>query len=61
MENFTCKRGDNNFYVEIKSMENHTWQGNVTWMEGNRSEYFRSTLELMKLIDSTLEKRATAS
>lgn len=61
MEKFTCKRGENTFLVEIRGMENHTWQGNVTWIEGNRSEYFRSALELMKLIDSTLSDRATAS
>ena len=42
------------FVVEIKSQENHTWQGTITWVEGKKKENFRSALELIRLIDSTL-------
>lgn len=35
-------------------MEKDTWQGKVTWAEKNRSQYFRSALELLKLMDRAL-------
>jgi len=42
------------FVVEIKSTANHTWQGSVAWVEGKKKEYFRSGLELMRLLDSAI-------
>lgn len=42
------------FVVEVKSQENSTWQGTITWVEGKKKENFRSALELIRLIDSTL-------
>lgn len=45
-----------NFIVEVISQENHTWQGCITWVEGKRKENFRSALEMLRLIDSTLEE-----
>ncbi len=42
------------FVVEIKSQENHSWQGTITWVEGKKKENFRSALELIRLMDSTL-------
>ncbi len=47
----------NSFVIEVKSQENYTWQGTITWVEGKKKENFRSALELMKLIDSTLGKK----
>ena len=31
-------------------------QGKVTWVEEQREQYFRSALELIKLIDGAVEK-----
>ena len=45
-----------NFVVSVKSQENHTWQGTVSWVEGKKQVNFRSALELLKLMDSALEK-----
>ena len=42
------------FIVQVKCMEHDTWQGKLTWAEKNRSQYFRSTLELLKLMDRAL-------
>ena len=42
------------FVIEVKSQENSTWQGTITWVEGKKKENFRSALELIRLIDSTL-------
>lgn len=44
----------NSFVIEVKSQENHTWQGTITWVEGKKKENFRSALEMMRLMDSTL-------
>lgn len=45
----------NSFLVEIDSCQHESWQGSIRWMEGNKKEYFRSALELIKLMDSTIE------
>ena len=42
------------FVVRILNTQNATWQGTVTWTDGRRTEPFRSALELIRLIDSTL-------
>lgn len=42
------------FIVEIQHQEKGSWQGKVTWAEGGRKEVFRSTLELIKMMDSAV-------
>lgn len=44
------------FVVKILNTQNATWQGTIDWMDGRRSEAFRSALELIKLIDSALPR-----
>ena len=41
------------FIVRIQYRQNATWQGEVTWAEKDKTQSFRSALELLKLIDST--------
>lgn len=43
-----------NFVIEVKCRENHTWQGTIQWVEGKKKENFRSALELIRLMDSAL-------
>ncbi|MCR5468619.1 MAG: hypothetical protein K6F37_06630 [Lachnospiraceae bacterium] len=43
------------FVVHVLGTENATWQGNVLWADRDESTNFRSTLELIKLIDGALE------
>ena len=43
------------FIVNILQLQNASWQGTVTWVEDNKTQSFRSALELIRLIDSTLE------
>lgn len=50
----TNKSISQSFVIEVKSQENHSWQGTITWVEGKRKEYFRSALEMIRLMDSTL-------
>ncbi len=43
------------FLVQVQNDQNATWQGTLRWIEKNENMPFRSTLELIKLIDSALE------
>ena len=53
-EKMPLGNSNQSFVIEVKSQENHTWQGTITWVEGKKKENFRSALELIRLIDSTL-------
>ncbi len=51
------KKGDiGSFIIRVKYRQNTTWQGEVIWVEKDERKYFRSALELLKLIDSALEE-----
>ena len=39
------------FIVKIEFCQHGTWQGQVTWAEENRTERFRSALELVRLME----------
>lgn len=40
--------------MKVDACQNESWQGRVVWAEENKTEYFRSTLELIKLMDAAL-------
>lgn len=42
------------FALRILFRQNASWQGSVSWLEGEREETFRSVLELLFLMDSAL-------
>lgn len=44
------------FYIQIYYRQNSSWQGEVRWQNGSQKMYFRSVLELLKLLDSACEK-----
>lgn len=43
------------FVVQVQYRQNSTWQGQVVWSEKNQSKPFRSSLELIRLMDSAME------
>ena len=48
------KKGQNTgetFIINVKCRQNHTWQGTVKWIEGQKEVPFRSALELIKLME----------
>ena len=49
------RRKKASFAVELMYQQHTTWQGLVTWLDKDKKQFFRSTLELMRLIDSTLK------
>lgn len=52
------KNASQSFVIEVKSQENHSWQGTITWVEGKQKEHFRSALEMIRLMDSTLNSES---
>lgn len=51
----TEQRGkDSTFIIHVKYRQNASWQGEVTWVDKQKKEYFRSALELVRLIDSAV-------
>ncbi|MCI8951406.1 MAG: hypothetical protein HFG49_15470 [Lachnospiraceae bacterium] len=42
------------FLIHIIEDQNATWQGDITWINENKTERFRSLLELIKLMDAAV-------
>ena len=45
------------FALRVLFRQNTSWQGSVSWLEGEREESFRSVLELLFLLDSAVATR----
>ena len=43
------------FIVRVQNRQNSSMQGRVTWVEKNKTVFFRSAWEMIRLIDSALE------
>lgn len=50
--------GKATFIVQVQFQQNATWQGSIHWSEENKTQHFRSTLELIKLMDEAISKKA---
>ena len=46
------------FIIKILNKQHSTWQGSVTWVEEQKTQNFRSALELLKMIDGALDEEA---
>lgn len=44
------------FVIRVQHRQHSSWQGMVTYLDRNQTVYFRSALELIKIIDSTLDE-----
>ena len=55
-EKMPINKSNQSFVVEVKCQENHTWQGTIHWVEGQKKEKFRSALEMIRLMDSVLSE-----
>lgn len=47
---------NNTFIVKVMREQNDTWQGSITWAEENRTEYFRSALEMISLMNDAIKQ-----
>lgn len=56
-EELLSRHGDiGTFIIRVQHRQNSSWQGLVTWTEGEETVPFRSVLELIKMIDGAVEK-----
>ena len=42
--------------MRVQHRQHSSWQGRVTYLEKDKTVYFRSALELMKIIDGALDE-----
>mgnify|MGYP000888378805 FL=1 len=42
------------FIIQVQFRQNSSWQGTITWTEKKKTLRYRSTLEMLKLMDSAL-------
>lgn len=55
-EELLNKHGDlGTFFVQVQHRQNNSWQGRVTWMEENKTVYFRSIWEMLKLMENAID------
>jgi hypothetical protein len=59
LENEQGKRAT--FIVQVQFRQNATWQGTITWADEKKTSRFRSTLEMVKLMDNALAESGEAS
>ena len=43
------------FVIHVRYRQNSTWQGDIFWAEKQEKVFFRSVLEMLKLIDNALD------
>ncbi len=42
------------FVVEVVDHQRSTWQGHISWVQGNKKISFRSVMEMLYLMDSVI-------
>lgn len=59
-EELLSQHGDlGSFIIRVQHRQNSSWQGRITWMEQDKTLYFRSIWEMIKLIASAIETSET--
>ena len=55
-EELLGRHGDlGTFIIRVQHRQNSSWQGRITWMDQDKTVYFRSMWEMLKLVDSALD------
>ena len=55
-EELLGRHGDlGTFIIRVQHRQNSSWQGLLTWMHQDKTVYFRSMWEMLKLVDSPLD------
>ena len=48
------EKGNHTFIVKILNEQNETWQGSITWVDTNEVQYFRSALEMLRMMGDAI-------
>lgn len=49
------QKGKATFVIKVLFRQNATWQGKIQWVEENKTQNFRSELEMLKLMDDAIK------
>ncbi|MEA5012133.1 MAG: hypothetical protein VB100_10495 [Angelakisella sp.] len=60
-ENQSARGTAATFVVQVRYRQNATWQGSVKWVDTGKSQNFRSTLELINLMEGALQSTQDAT
>ena len=52
---------NNTFIVRVENRQNGTWQGKIIWADEDRTEHFRSVLEMLGLMEEAMAGGAQAA
>lgn len=56
-QNNTAENGKKaTFIVNVQFRQNATWQGTIRWVEKQKTQRFRSELEMIKLMDEAIDR-----
>ena len=50
----TQAKGEATFVIHVQFRQNATWQGTIQWVDEKKEQHFRSTLEMLRLLDDAL-------
>jgi len=53
-QNHLSRKNKGTFIIKVEDCQRGTWQGKVVWADEKTTEYFRSALELLQLVDEAL-------
>ena len=54
IENLDTQGAKATFIIHVQFRQNASWQGTIQWVDGKKTQRFRSTLEMIKLISDAL-------
>lgn len=55
-EELLSRHGDlGTFIIRVQHRQNSSWQGRITWMDRNKTVYFRSIWEMIRLVAGALD------
>jgi len=52
-------KSSSTFIVKVMNQQNNSWQGSVTWADTNETQYFRSALELLHMMNDAVNSKST--
>jgi hypothetical protein len=52
----TGRKGTTDFLIRVMFRENTTWQGEVHWLNSDKKRSFRSSLELLLLMQEAMDE-----
>ncbi|MEI8216902.1 MAG: hypothetical protein WCF96_07365 [Eubacteriales bacterium] len=54
-EKVEIQSGDATFTIHVQFRQNASWQGSIHWIQGNKTQRFRSELEMIKLMIDAMD------